>query len=53
MSWDRVMAMNVKGVFLGTKAVIPEMRKARGGSIINISSIRDEFDPRRSSRLEL
>ena len=37
--WDRVMEVNAKGVFLGTKAAIPEMRKAGGGSIINISSI--------------
>ena len=37
--WDRMMNVNVKGVFLGTKAAIPEMRKAGGGSIINISSI--------------
>jgi cyclopentanol dehydrogenase len=37
--WDRVMAVNAKGVFLGTKLAIPEMRKAGGGSIINISSI--------------
>jgi len=37
--WDRVMDINAKGVFLGTKAAIPEMRKAGGGSIINISSI--------------
>jgi len=36
--WDRVMDINAKGVFLGTKAAIPEMRKAGGGSIINISS---------------
>ncbi len=36
--WDRVMAINAKGVFLGTKAAIPEMRRAGGGSIINISS---------------
>ena len=38
-SWDQVMEVNAKGVFLGTKAAIPEMRKAGGGSIINISSI--------------
>ena len=39
-AWDKVMDVNVKGVFLGTKAAIPEMRKAGGGgSIINISSI--------------
>ncbi len=37
--WDTVMDINAKGVFLGTKAVIPEMRKAGGGSIVNISSI--------------
>ena len=38
-AWDKVMDVNVKGVFLGTQAAIPEMRKAGGGSIINISSI--------------
>ena len=37
--WDRIMEVNAKGVFLGTKAVIPAMRAAGGGSIINISSI--------------
>ena len=37
-NWDRVMAINAKGVFLGTKAAIPEMRRAGGGSIVNISS---------------
>ena len=37
--WERVMNVNAKGVFLGTKAVIPEMRKVGGGSIINISSV--------------
>ena len=36
--WDRTMNVNAKGVFLGTKAVAPEMRKAGGGSIVNISS---------------
>ncbi len=36
--WDRIMAVNLKGVFLGTKAAIPAMRRAGGGSIINISS---------------
>ena len=36
--WDRVMDVNAKGVFLGTKVAIPEMRKAGGGSIVNISS---------------
>ena len=37
--WDRVMDINAKGVFLGTKAAIPAMRRAGGGSIVNISSI--------------
>ncbi len=36
--WERVMDINGKGVFLGTKAAIPEMQSAGGGSIINISS---------------
>src|SRR6266850_2021113 len=36
--WDRIMAVNVKGVFLGTKHAIPAMRQAGGGSIVNISS---------------
>ena len=38
-TWDKIMAVNAKGVFLGTKAVIPHMKAAGGGSIINISSI--------------
>ena len=37
--WDRVMDVNAKGVFLGSKAAIPEMRRAGGGSIVNTSSI--------------
>ena len=37
--WDAVMDVNAKGVFLGTKVAIPEMRKAGGGSIVNIASI--------------
>jgi len=36
--WDRLMAINMKGVFLGTKYAIPAMQRAGGGSIINISS---------------
>jgi len=36
--WDRIMDINVKGVFLGTKHAIPAMRNSGGGSIVNISS---------------
>jgi 3-oxoacyl-[acyl-carrier protein] reductase len=36
--WDRVMAVNVKGVFLCARAVHPQMKKQRKGKIINISS---------------
>ena len=38
-NWNRIMEVNATGVFLGTKAVIPAMQRAGGGSIINISSI--------------
>ena len=38
-TWERVLEINGKGVFLGIKSAIPELRKAGGGSIINISSI--------------
>jgi NAD(P)-dependent dehydrogenase (short-subunit alcohol dehydrogenase family) len=37
--WDAVQAVNVKGVFLCTKHAIPRMRRAGGGSIVNLSSI--------------
>ena len=37
--WDRTFDINVKGVFFGTKAILPAMKKAGGGSIVNISSI--------------
>ena len=37
--WDQVMAVNARGVFLGTKHAIPAMRQAGGGSIVNISSV--------------
>src|SRR5436305_4540715 len=36
--WDRVMAVNVRGVFLGCKFAIPRMVEQGSGSIINISS---------------
>ena len=37
-TWDKVMAVNVRGVFLGCKYAIPAMTAAGGGSIINIAS---------------
>jgi len=37
-AWDRVMKVNVRGVYLSCKAAIPYMMEKRGGSIINMSS---------------
>jgi NAD(P)-dependent dehydrogenase (short-subunit alcohol dehydrogenase family) len=37
--WDRTMDVNVKGMFLTCKAVVPQMLKQGGGSIVNISSV--------------
>jgi cyclopentanol dehydrogenase len=37
--WDKVISVDLTGVFLGCKAVIPHMKKIGGGSIVNISSI--------------
>ena len=36
--WDRVMAVNLRGVFLCARAVVPHMKQARRGKIVNISS---------------
>jgi NAD(P)-dependent dehydrogenase (short-subunit alcohol dehydrogenase family) len=38
-TWERQMSINAKGVFLGMRAVIPAMRDAKSGSIVNTSSI--------------
>ncbi len=38
-AWDRLMAVNATGTFLGMKFAIPLMKQAGGGSIVNISSI--------------
>jgi NAD(P)-dependent dehydrogenase (short-subunit alcohol dehydrogenase family) len=38
-AWNKIMAINSTGTFLGMKFAIPEMKKAGGGSIVNISSI--------------
>ena len=37
--WNRVLAVNQTGTFLGMRAAIPALRRAGGGSIVNISSV--------------
>jgi 3alpha(or 20beta)-hydroxysteroid dehydrogenase len=37
--WDKIIAVNLTGVFNGIKAAIPAIKSAGGGSIVNISSI--------------
>ena len=37
--FDRIMDVNVKGVFIGAQCAIPAMRQSGGGSIINLSSV--------------
>lgn len=38
-TWEEVLAVNLTGVFRVTRAALPEMLKAGGGAIVNISSI--------------
>lgn len=38
-SWDRIISVNLKGMFLSARSALPVMREQRSGSIINISSI--------------
>ncbi|GAB4329273.1 MAG: SDR family oxidoreductase [Dehalococcoidia bacterium] len=38
-TWDRVMAVNVKGVWFGIKAAAPAMRERGGGAIVNTASV--------------
>lgn len=38
-AWDRLLAVNGRGVFLGTKYAVMAMKKSGGGSIVNLSSI--------------
>jgi NAD(P)-dependent dehydrogenase (short-subunit alcohol dehydrogenase family) len=37
--WDRVFAVNLKGVYLCARAAIPRMRRLGGGSIVNMASV--------------
>jgi len=39
LEWDRVFAVNLKGVFFGVKCVLPEMKRGGGGVIINTGSM--------------
>jgi NAD(P)-dependent dehydrogenase (short-subunit alcohol dehydrogenase family) len=38
-AWDKLMAVNSRGVFLGTKYAVQAMKQSGGGSIVNLSSI--------------
>jgi 3-oxoacyl-[acyl-carrier protein] reductase len=38
-SWDEIIAVNLKSVFLVTQAVLPKMRAARWGRVINLGSV--------------
>lgn len=38
-TWDRVMGVNLRGIFLGTKFALPHLRSSKAGRIINISSV--------------
>jgi 3-oxoacyl-[acyl-carrier protein] reductase len=37
--WDRILAVNVKGVFFCSRAVVPHMKQQGSGCIVNISSV--------------
>ena len=38
-AWDEVMAVNLRGPFLGMRTVVPYMRENGGGTIVNVSSV--------------
>jgi len=37
--WDAIMSVHVKGMFLGCRHAVPQLRRSGGGSIVNMSSI--------------
>lgn len=41
--WDRVLAVNLKGVYLCTRAVLPQMMRQRHGRIVSVASIAGRF----------
>ena len=43
--WDTLMSVNLRGVFLGCKTVLPAMIEAGGGAIVNMSSSTAGWDP--------
>jgi NAD(P)-dependent dehydrogenase (short-subunit alcohol dehydrogenase family) len=47
--WDEVMAVDLRGAFLATRAVVPRLRRAGGGRIVNIASVSAYGDPGRAA----
>ncbi|MBK8047593.1 MAG: SDR family oxidoreductase [Anaerolineales bacterium] len=41
--WDRVMAVNVRSIFLTPKYALPHLRRAGGGAILNVASVSSFF----------
>jgi NAD(P)-dependent dehydrogenase (short-subunit alcohol dehydrogenase family) len=37
--WDRVMAVNLKGMYLAARFAVPQMRELGGGAIVNVASV--------------
>jgi len=52
-AWDNALGLLVKSMFLATKYAVPEMRKAGGGSIVNISSVHGLLQARGSMLYEV
>jgi len=43
--WDGAFAVNLRGVFLMTRAALPELRRAGGGHVVNIASVAGSWQP--------